>query len=67
MKNPETRSKKRKETLAAIICLVAVVLLWRAIWDLSEAVMTPLMSLAVGLALVAVVAYLNKEYLRELF
>lgn len=67
MKDPETRRKRRRETLAAIIGLVAVVLLWRAIWDLSVAVMTPLMSLAVGLALIAVVAYLNKDYLRELF
>lgn len=66
MKDPETR-RKRRETLAAIIGLVAVVLLWRAIWDLSVAVITPLMSLAVGLALIAVVAYLNKDYLRELF
>lgn len=67
MKPDGGRTKKRKEALAAVLGLVAVVLLWRAIWDMSAAVMSPLTSLAVGLALIGGVAYLNKEYLRELF
>ena len=61
------RSKRRREVLAAVVGLVAVVMLWRAIWDITAAVMTPLTSLAVGLALIGIVAYLNKDYLRELF
>lgn len=44
-----------------------MVLLWRVIWDMAEAVMTPLMSLVVGLVLVGGIAYLNKDYLKELF
>jgi len=67
MKPDRGRTKKRKEAVAAVLGLVAVVLLWRAIWDMSAAVMSPLASLAVGLALIGCVAYLNKEYLRELF
>ena len=67
MKPDRGRTKKRKEAVAAVLGLVAVVLLWRAIWDMSAAVMSPLASLAVGLALIGGVAYLNKEYLRELF
>jgi dolichyl-phosphate-mannose--protein O-mannosyl transferase len=61
------RSKRRREVLAAVVGLVAVVMLWRAIWDITAAIMTPLTSLAVGLALIGIVAYLNKDYLRELF
>jgi sorbitol-specific phosphotransferase system component IIBC len=61
------RSKRRREVLAAVVGLVAVVMLWRAIWDITAAKMTPLTSLAVGLALIGIVAYLNKDYLRELF
>ena len=67
MKDAATRSKMRKEVLAAVLGLVAVVLLWRAIWDLSVAIMSPLTSMAVALALIGAVAYLNKDYLRELF
>lgn len=63
----QDRTKKRKEVLAAVLGLVAVVLLWRAIWDMAAAVMSPLTSLVVGLALIGAVAYLNKEYLKELF
>ncbi|HKU49882.1 MAG TPA: hypothetical protein VJP79_08030 [Nitrososphaera sp.] len=67
MGKAETHRKRRKELLAGIIGLVAVVLLWRAIWDISAAVMTPITSLIIGLGLLAVLAYFNKEYLRELF
>jgi hypothetical protein len=57
----------RKEVLAAVLGLVAVVLLWRAIWDLSVAIMSLLTSMVVALALIGAVAYLSKDYLRELF
>ena len=62
-----TRRKRRREVSAAVLGLVAVVLLWRAIWDMAAAIMSPLMSLGVGLALIGAVAYLNKDYLKELF
>lgn len=62
------RSKRRREVLAAALGLVAVVLIWRrAIWDMAAAVMSPLTSLVVGLALIGVIGYLNKDYLKELF
>jgi hypothetical protein len=61
------RRKRRREVLAAVLGVVAVVLIWRAIWDMAAAVMSPLTSLVIGLALIGVIAYLNKDYLRELF
>lgn len=53
--------------LAAVLGVVAVVLIWRAIWDMAAAVMSPLTSLVIGLAFIGVIVYLNKDYLRELF
>jgi hypothetical protein len=61
------RSRRRREVLAAVLGVVAVVLIWRAIWDMAAALMSPLTSLVIGLALIGVIAYLNKDYLRELF
>lgn len=61
------RSKRRREVLAAALGVVAVVLIWQAIWDMAAAVMSPLTSLVVGLALIGVIGYLNKDYLKELF
>jgi hypothetical protein len=68
MKDMEGRSKRRREMFAAVLGLVAVVLLWRAIWDMAAAIMSPLPSLLiVGPALVDAVAYPDRDYLRELF
>jgi hypothetical protein len=61
------RSKRRRQVLAAALGVVALVLIWRAIWDMAAAVMYPLTSLGVGRALICVIAYLNKGYLRKLF
>jgi sorbitol-specific phosphotransferase system component IIBC len=63
----ESRRKRRREVLAAVLGVVAVVLIWRAIWDMTAAIMSPLTSLAIGLVLIGVIAYLNKDYLKELF
>jgi hypothetical protein len=63
----ERRRKRRREVSAAVLGVVAVVLIWRAIWDMAAAIMSPLTSLAIGLALIGVIAYLNKDYLKELF
>lgn len=67
MEEAARRSKRGREVLAAVLGVVAVVLIWRAIWDMAAAVMSPLTSLVIGLALIGVIAYLNKDYLRELF
>jgi archaellum biogenesis protein FlaJ (TadC family) len=61
------RRNRRREVLAAIIAVVAIVLIWRAIWDMAAGVMAQLTSLVTGLGLIGVVAYHNKDYLRELF
>jgi hypothetical protein len=67
MEEAARRSRRRREVLAAVLGVVAVVLIWRAIWDMAAAVMSPLISLVIGLALIGVIAYLNKDYLKELF
>jgi hypothetical protein len=67
MEEPTARSKRRREVLAAAIGLVAIVLIWRAIWDIAAATMSPFTSLAIGVGLLGAVAYLNKHYLKELF
>ena len=67
MEEAARRSKRRREVLAAVLGVIAVVLIWRAIWDMAAALKSPLTSLVIGLALIGVIAYLNKGYLRELF
>ena len=67
MEEDATRRKRRKEVLAAVLGVVAVVLIWRAIWDMAAAIMSPLTSLAIGLVLIGIIAYLNMDYLRKLF
>lgn len=67
MEEAEARSESRKAVLASILGLVAVVLVWRAIWDIAEKVMYPLTSLAIGLVLLAAIAYLKKEYIKKIF
>jgi len=67
LKEAARHSKRRREVLAAVLGVVALVLIWRAIWDMAAAVMSQLTSLVIGLPLIGVIAYLNKDYLRELF
>jgi hypothetical protein len=67
MEEAARRGKKRRAVLAAVLEVVAVVLIWRAIWDVAAAIMSPLTSLVIGLVLIGVIAYLNKDYLKELF
>lgn len=57
---------KRKERWAGIIGLFAVVFLWRAIWDWSEQYFTSNGSFVIGVLLVIMVAWLNKEHVKEL-
>jgi hypothetical protein len=67
MEEAARRSKRRREVLAAVLGVMAVVLIWRAIWDMAAALMSPLTSLVIGLALFGAIAYPNKDYLKELF
>jgi hypothetical protein len=66
--NPKAeRNRRRRERWAGIIGLFAVVFLWRAIWDWSEIYFSSSGSFIIGLALVGIVAWLNKEHVRDLF
>jgi hypothetical protein len=64
-KNAAT-SKRRKNLLTAALGMVAVVLVWRAIWDMTAAIMNPLTSLIIGVLLLGIIGYTNKEYLKKL-
>ena len=61
------KRRRRRESWASIIGLFAVVFLWRAIWDWSEIYFTSNGSFIIGLILVGIVAYLNKDHVRDLF
>jgi uncharacterized membrane protein YdcZ (DUF606 family) len=61
------KSRKKRETWAYLIGLFATVFLWRAVWDWSEKLFSSNTSFIVGLILVAVVAWLEKDHVRDLF
>jgi hypothetical protein len=61
------RRRRRRERWAAILGLFAVVFLWRAIWDWSEMYFTTNGSFIVGAILIGIVAYLQRDHVRELF
>jgi hypothetical protein len=63
----ELRRQRRRERWAYILGLFAVVFLWRAIWDWSDYYFTTTGSFIIGLALVAIVAWLNKAHVKDLF
>jgi uncharacterized membrane protein YdcZ (DUF606 family) len=63
----EMRNQRRRERWAYIIGLFAVVFLWRAIWDWSEQYFSTNGSFIVGLILVGIVAWLQKDHVRDLF
>ena len=57
----------RRHRWATILGFVAIILLWRAIWDLSAEWFTPTTALFIGLAMVGAVGVLEKDYIKELF
>lgn len=63
----EIRNQRRRERWAYIIGLFAVVFMWRAIWDWSEQYFSTNGSFIVGLILVGIVAWLQKDHVRDLF
>jgi uncharacterized membrane protein YdcZ (DUF606 family) len=63
----EMRNQRRRERWAYIIGLFAVVFLWRAVWDWSEQYFSTNGSFIVGLILVGIVAWLQKDHVRDLF
>jgi hypothetical protein len=63
----EEKRRRRRERWAYIVGLFAVVFLWRSIWDWSEMYFTTNGSFIVGLILIGIVAYLQRDHVRELF
>jgi hypothetical protein len=57
----------RRHRWATILGFVAIILLWRAIWDLSEEWFTPTTALFIGLIMIGGVGVLEKDYIKELF
>ena len=63
----EEREDGEEEKGGQRLGLFAVVFLWRAIWDWSEIYFTSNGSFIIGLILVGIVAFLNREHVKELF
>ena len=63
----EERRQKRRALWAYIIGLFAVVFMWRSIWDWSEMYFSTTGSFIIGLILVGIVAFLQKDHVRNLF
>jgi len=53
--------------MAVTFRFLAVVLLQRAIWDMTAEILSPTMTLIVGLTFLGIVALLEKEYFKKLF
>jgi hypothetical protein len=63
----QTKSERRKYVVSALLGLVAVVLLWRAIWDFADMIMSPFMSLVIGFILLGILSFVQKDYIKKLF
>jgi hypothetical protein len=63
----EEKSRRRRAAWAYIVGLFAVVFMWRAIWDWSEAYFSSTGSFIVGMILVGIVALLHKDHIKDLF
>lgn len=63
----QTKSERRKYIISALLGLVAVVLLWRAIWDFADMIMSPFMSLVIGFILLGILSFVQKDYIKKLF
>ncbi|HKG70671.1 MAG TPA: hypothetical protein VKA40_10955 [Nitrososphaera sp.] len=64
---PKGGEKTQKKSTLGILGLFAVVFMWRAIWDWSEMYFSSTGSFIVGLILVGVVAFLQRDHVKELF
>ena len=64
---PEDRRKKRRDVAVYALGVVAVVLIWRGIWDLTAEVISPWTSLLIGLGLVGAIAYVRRDIVERLF
>ena len=67
MKDKADRTKKRKEVLEYGLGVVAVVFIWKGVWELSAEIISPWISLLIGLAIVGVMAYVRWDFVERLF
>lgn len=67
MTGAQERGKRRREVLVYGLGVVAVVLIWRGIWDLTAEAISPWISLLVGLGLVGAIAAVRKDIVEKLF
>jgi hypothetical protein len=63
----EEKRRRRRAGWAYIVGLFAVVFMWRAIWDWSEMYFSSTGSFIVGLILVGVVGFLQRDHVKDLF
>lgn len=63
----EEKRRRRRARWGYIIGLFAVVFLWRAIWDWSELYFSSMGSFIIGLILVGIVAFLQRDHVKDLF
>jgi hypothetical protein len=67
MEETAERQRRRSNLLVAALGFVAVVMLWRAIWDITAELMSPFWSLIIGLVLVAGIAFIERDFIYKLF
>ena len=51
------------KVILALVVYAGVVLYWRGVWEISEAIFPPVGSLAAGVAILVATGYLTKELL----
>jgi Na+-transporting NADH:ubiquinone oxidoreductase subunit NqrB len=63
----EEKRRRRRASWAYIIGVFAVVLIWRAIWDWSETYFSSTGSFIIGIILIGIVAFLQRDHVKDLF
>ncbi|MEO9320357.1 MAG: hypothetical protein ABI361_06765 [Nitrososphaera sp.] len=63
----EAKRKRRRATWAYILGLFAVVFLWRSIWNWADMYLSNIGGFVIGIILVAAVAYLQRDHVRDIF
>lgn len=66
MKPPNTRQKNIiKSSLLFAASMVGIILVWRGLWDISEAYMTPIQSLGLGAIILLVIGFFFRKFLKR--
>lgn len=67
MTDAQERRSRRREVMVYGLGVVAVILIWRGIWDLTAEVISPWTSLLIGLGLVGAIAAVRWDIVEKLF